>query len=206
MALKKELVVDNWNTLVVNAAGRSKKVMDSIEGKIKAANIPSSRTGQREVSTGMFGTKRQFLIVANDSLPEFFLYIAARDYGVHLDVSWYLTVQPRGYKQMFSKYKTGSPTAMSMQLERIRIFGSFHETAKVVNSLFGEIWLSLCGGQQTVNWNLKGTKFCIGNTCRVICVSGSLHETAKVVNSLFGSATGIARLRQIQPSRERLPQ
>jgi hypothetical protein len=38
------------------------------------------------------------------------------------------------------------------------------------------------------------------------CISGSLHETAKVVNSLFGSATGIARLRQIQPSRERLPQ
>jgi hypothetical protein len=28
-----------------------------------------------------------------------------------------------------------------------------------VNSLFGEIWLSLCGGQQTVNWNLKGTEY-----------------------------------------------
>src|SRR4030095_9603978 len=120
MALKKELVVDNWNTLIDNGAGRSKQVMDAIETKIKAANIPSSRTGQREVSTGMFWTKRPFLIVGNDSFPEFFLYIGVRDYGIHLDVSWYLTVQPRGYKQMFSKYTTGSPTAMSMRLDFFR--------------------------------------------------------------------------------------
>jgi hypothetical protein len=116
MPLKKELVVDNWNTLVETGAGRSKQVMDAIETKINAANIPRVRVGQREVSGSLFGTKRNFLIVATDGLPEFFLYICARDYGIHLDISWYLTIQPRGYKQAFSRYRTGSPTALSMRL------------------------------------------------------------------------------------------
>jgi hypothetical protein len=63
--------------------------------------------------------------------------------------------------------RTGSSSTncqriMDLQPQRTyKKFGSFHETAKVVNSLFGEIWLSLCGGQQTVNWNLKGTLFSI---------------------------------------------
>ena len=119
MALK-ESVVDKWNTLIENGAGRAKQAMDAIEGKIKATNMPGVKTVQREVSSGMFGQKRPFLHVGNDSLPDFMIYISARDYGIHLDVSWFLTVQPRGYKQMFSKYRTGNPTAMSMQLDFFR--------------------------------------------------------------------------------------
>jgi hypothetical protein len=40
MAIKNESVVDKWNTLVENGAGRAKQVMDAIETKIKAANMP----------------------------------------------------------------------------------------------------------------------------------------------------------------------
>jgi hypothetical protein len=120
MALKNESVVDKWNTLVENGAGRAKQVMDAIETKIKAANIPGVRTSQRDVSSGMFGTKRSFIHVGNDSLPDFLLYIGARDYGVHLDVAWFLTVQPTGLKRAFSKYSMGNPLAMSMALDFFR--------------------------------------------------------------------------------------
>jgi hypothetical protein len=71
MAIKNESVVDKWNTLVENGAGRAKQVMDAIETKIKAANMPGVRTAQREVSSGVFGTKRSFIHVGNDSLPDF---------------------------------------------------------------------------------------------------------------------------------------
>ena len=120
MALKNESVVDKWNTLVENGAGRAKQIMDAIETKIKTANMPGVRTAQREVSSGVFGTKRSFIHVSNDSLRDFLLYIGARDYGIHLDVSWYLTVQPRGFKRAFSKYSMGNPIAMSMALDFFR--------------------------------------------------------------------------------------
>jgi hypothetical protein len=111
MALKNESVVDKWNTLIANGAGRAKQMMDAIETKIKAANIAGVRTAQREVSSGVFGTKRAFIHVSNDSLSDFLLYVGARDYGIHLDVSWFLTVQPRGFKRAFSKYAMGNPLA-----------------------------------------------------------------------------------------------
>jgi hypothetical protein len=120
MAVKNESVVDKWNTLVENGAGRGKQVMDAIETKIRAANMPGVRTGQREVSSGVFGAKRVFLHVVNDSLSDFLVYIGARDYGVHLDVAWFLTVQPRGFKRAFSKYSMGNPIAMSMALDFFR--------------------------------------------------------------------------------------
>jgi hypothetical protein len=70
MALKNQSVVDKWNTLVLNGAGRAKWTMDTIEGKIKAANIPGIRLGMQEVSQGgLFAAKRPFLICANNNLP-----------------------------------------------------------------------------------------------------------------------------------------
>jgi len=120
MALKNESVVDKWNTLVENGAGRAKHMMDAIETKIKAAHIPGVRTAQRDVSSGVFGTKRSFIHVSNDSLSDFLLYIGARDYGIHLDVSWFLTVQPSGFKRAFSKYSMGNPLAMSIALDFFR--------------------------------------------------------------------------------------
>ena len=120
MALKNESVVDKWNTMVVSGAGRAKWTLDTIENKIKASTIPGARTSQREVSSGVFGTKRVFLHVVNDSLRDFLLYIGARDYGVHLDVSWYLTVQPTGLRRALSRYSSGNHLAISMALDFFR--------------------------------------------------------------------------------------
>jgi hypothetical protein len=121
MALKHQSVVDKWNTLVLNGAGRAKWTMETIESKITAANVPGIRMSMQEVSQGgLFAAKRPFLICANNTLPDFYLYIGARDYGAHLDVSWYLTVQPRGLKSAFSRYSMGNPLAMSMALDFFR--------------------------------------------------------------------------------------
>ncbi len=51
------------------------------------------------------------------NLRDYKLYIGARDYGTSLDVSWYLTIQPSALKRTLSKYTTGNPQALSMQVD-----------------------------------------------------------------------------------------
>jgi hypothetical protein len=76
MALKNQSVVDKWNTLVLNGAGRATHVLQTIDKKIQEANIPGIRKSMQEVSQGgLFAAKRPFLICANNTLPDFYLYI-----------------------------------------------------------------------------------------------------------------------------------
>jgi hypothetical protein len=120
MALKNESVVDKWNTVIVNGAGKAAWFMEQVNTKVGNAQMPGVRAKEQDISSGLFGAKRKFLLVVHDSLPDFLLYVGARDIGIHLDVSWYLTVQPRGLKRAFSKYSMGNPIAMSMQLDFFR--------------------------------------------------------------------------------------
>jgi hypothetical protein len=117
MALKNESVTSSWNSLVINGAGKDKWVMDTVEGMIKNAHMPGVTTGQEEVSSGLFGARRKFLVVSHANLRDYKLYIGARDFGANLDVSWYLTINPGALKRTISKYATGNPQALSMQVD-----------------------------------------------------------------------------------------
>ena len=79
--------------------------------------MPGVIAQQQAVSSGMFGTKRDFLVVAHTNLRDYKMYIGARDYGIHLDVAWYLTAEPRFLKRAVSKYTMGNPQALSMQVD-----------------------------------------------------------------------------------------
>ena len=116
VSVKKERVVDNWNMVVEQAAGRDKWVLDMVETFIKEANMPNVGCRQDQVSTGMFSAKREFLLVAHRSLREYCMYISARDFGAHLDVGWFLTLHPSGLKSAISRYATGNPMALSSQI------------------------------------------------------------------------------------------
>jgi len=94
MALKNEAVVESWNRVVVHGAGRGEWVIERIDVKLAEAKMPGVYAEEREVSSGLFGTKRPFLVVGHNSLRDYHMYIGARDFGVHLDVSWYLTIEP----------------------------------------------------------------------------------------------------------------
>src|SRR6266705_4231765 len=117
MALKNESVTSSWNSLVIQGAGKDKWVMDTVEQMIKEAHMPGVTTGQQEVSSGLFGAKRKFLVVNHTSLRDYRMYIGARDFGTNLDVPWYVTIQPSALKRAVSKYTTGHPQALSMQVD-----------------------------------------------------------------------------------------
>src|SRR5262245_39473731 len=117
MAIRHDSVADSWNTLVHNGAGHDKWLLDTVEGMIREAQMPGVTTGQTDISGGMFSERRKFLVVNYARLRDYRLYISARDFGTNLDVSWYLTIQPGGLKRMVSKYMTGNPQALSMQVD-----------------------------------------------------------------------------------------
>jgi hypothetical protein len=68
---------------------------------------------------GFFGKKRNYLMVSNQALKDYRMYVGARDYGKHLDISWFLTVEPGFFKKAFSELLTkgASPNALSLLLD-----------------------------------------------------------------------------------------
>ena len=91
-------------------------LLDTTENFIKEAKMPGVNQHQEEVSSGLFGSKRNCVIVTQANLRDYRMYIYARDFGTHLDASWYLTVQSRFLKRAMSKYTTGNPNALAQNL------------------------------------------------------------------------------------------
>jgi hypothetical protein len=114
--LKSEKVIQQWGQLIEGGAGRDRWVLDTTEQLIKDANIPNVSLRREAVSSGLFGEKRDFLIVTHRALREYEMFISAREYGRHLAVSWYLTVNPSFLKRSISKRITGNPNALSQEI------------------------------------------------------------------------------------------
>lgn len=98
--LRKEQVLDMWSALIEGAKGKGEEVLEDAEGFITASEAPDIVMEHKEIApglvTGMIGKKRDFLIIADQSfrLQPYKIYLNARDYGVNLDVSWYLIFKP----------------------------------------------------------------------------------------------------------------
>jgi len=73
--LKHEAVVERFNTMVLNGAGKDKWVMDTVGQMIKESNMPGVFANQQQVSSGLFGAKRPFLVVNHNNLRDYHMYI-----------------------------------------------------------------------------------------------------------------------------------
>ncbi len=106
--LSKEQVVESWSILIKHANGKAEEVFGSTEFFIKDSKAPTLRMERRKMIPGfirgMFGTRRDFLVVAdtNFRLKPFQVFINARDYGASLDCSWYLTYRVSFLRALFS--------------------------------------------------------------------------------------------------------
>jgi hypothetical protein len=115
--ISSEKVAHKWNYVVQNGAGRDQWVFDTVKELINEANMPDVTCDQLEVGSGMFSEKRQFLIVRHNKLRDYRMFINARDFGIHLDVSWYVTIEPSLLKRTVSKYTSGDPNALSQNID-----------------------------------------------------------------------------------------
>lgn len=99
--LGKQAVVDNWSILIEGACDKTEEFYNTVKEFVKESNAPDInmekvivRTGEK---TGFFGKliERDYLMFSNEHLKQFKLYVGARGYGNDLNVSWYLTCEPR---------------------------------------------------------------------------------------------------------------
>jgi hypothetical protein len=142
-SLKGEIVLDSWDMMVDNGAGRDAWVLERTEQLIKDATAPNITLARSAMSIAMFGAKRDFLVVRHKQLKEYSVYIGAMDYGRDLYVSWYLTVFPAPLKRFISKKTFGNPQALSTQInlfdqQDLRAYASIaHHSLKRVVDLLG---------------------------------------------------------------------
>jgi len=119
--LKDEKIMDNWGTVIHGAQGKSDYIFETTRKFLSESQAPGVQWDMGEVTPsffkGLFGRKRDYLMVTNEALKDHRMYIGARDYGIHLDVQWYLTTEPGFLKSLSSKVIAGSDKALSFALD-----------------------------------------------------------------------------------------
>jgi hypothetical protein len=95
------LIGDPKGTLIEGATGQGGVVLQRIERLLEERQIPKLKVQRKSVSPGMiqhmFGGKRPFLIISNkmgQNVQPCKVYVNARDFGVYLQVTWYMVRQP----------------------------------------------------------------------------------------------------------------
>jgi len=122
VTLKDEKILDTWGLVIEGAAGRSGGLVESVQSLLQYSGLPGIAWQRVDAQPGMikgfFGKKREYLMITNESLNDYRMYLGSRDYGKHLDVSWFLTVEPGFFKSAFSALLAhGNINALSYNLD-----------------------------------------------------------------------------------------
>jgi hypothetical protein len=116
ITLKEEAIKEQWSTIVDHGAGQTSGVLSEIQERLREAQIPGECTWSVEEvksSTWIARVRREFLIVDLKEFKDYHLYIGIRDYGVHLDCCWFLTIEPGLLKKWASQRLTGDAEGLS---------------------------------------------------------------------------------------------
>lgn len=110
--LRPDSIVDRWEALVEGAADRGEDFLNLLEGGLSAAGIPGGCTWElRGAESARGGCE---LVVRVQRLPDLRVYVEARDYGVHLQVSRIITLEPGWWKRSLAERIHGDPFALSL--------------------------------------------------------------------------------------------
>lgn len=107
ITLNDQKIQERWGQVIERGSGKTEALYKMTQDFLKEAQAPGVSWEFTEVKTGMFGSKRVYLLVNNEALKDFRMYIAARDYGSQLDVQWYMTVEPGFLKSTISRAIAG---------------------------------------------------------------------------------------------------
>jgi hypothetical protein len=99
--LSTDKVIESWNVLIRDAAGRGEEIFDFCINYLTDVNPPGV-TGSMDRSAG-----GSCLVLTHKYLQDYYMYISARDYGTCLAVNWVLTVSPSFFNKTFAKVVPG---------------------------------------------------------------------------------------------------
>lgn len=116
ITLKEETILDQWSQMVDTAAGQADAIIDDVQKRLRDAQMPGNPDWSLEEvkSSGWFSkVRREFLVVTLQEFKDYRIYVAARDYGIHLDICWFLTVEPGFFKKKLAERLGGDKAALS---------------------------------------------------------------------------------------------
>ncbi len=146
--LTKEQVIDSWGMLVENGQGRSNEVFQMTSDFIRESKAPSLKTKNEKMSPGVvgsiLGSKRDFLVVRDQHLSAYQVFINVRDYGENLDVSWYLTYRPSFFKALLHLFRSSAFALSELDLFEqadLKAYATVchHSTLKAVENLMQKL-------------------------------------------------------------------
>lgn len=115
--LKEEVILNEWATILEEAAGHSEAVLEGIGERLKNSRIPGDCSWYvYEVkSEHLIGrVRRNMMIVKLRQFRDYRIYIGIRDYGAHLDCCRFLTLEPGLLKRWLSVKLTGYGESLSV--------------------------------------------------------------------------------------------
>jgi len=105
--IREEEIIDRWSVLIEEANGKGKEVFKLTQANLKDLDVPNIELVQKEISPSLLkklrGKGRTFLVVKNNYLESYLMYVGATDYGKQLFVSWYLTSEPGWLARILAK-------------------------------------------------------------------------------------------------------
>jgi hypothetical protein len=116
VTLKEETILNEWGEMVKEGAGNAAFVLDAVQAELTRAKVPGDCEWEVEEvksSTWIARVRREFLIVKLAEFKDYRMYIAARDYGIHLDCCRFMTVEPGFFKKTISSAAFGTMDALS---------------------------------------------------------------------------------------------
>ncbi|MCB1282335.1 MAG: hypothetical protein KDB18_12515 [Salinibacterium sp.] len=116
ITLKEETILDQWAMMLDRAAGHADKILEDIDRRLRASEIPGDCSWETEEvkSSGWFSrVKREFIIIRLEQFGDYRMYVAARGYGVHLDICRFTTVEPGFFKKHLAEKLGGTSDALS---------------------------------------------------------------------------------------------
>ena len=106
VSLRKEKIIDRWSMVLEGAAGSEEYLVGVIIDGLLRSELPGVRWSWVDVApglvSGVLGRRHRTLCVQNRELRDFRMYVCVRDYGRHLAVTWFLTVEPGLLKRIAS--------------------------------------------------------------------------------------------------------
>lgn len=115
VTLSDEKILDSWSVLIEKANGKREEFYNSVlkfvEGEklpnVKAELVKAFPHGAAKLlsrfSKSLKSLGRDYLMISNDYLDRYRLFVGAKDYGNNLNVSWYLVCEPRFLDALFKK-------------------------------------------------------------------------------------------------------
>lgn len=103
--LKKEQILQEWQTLTEQGEGNKDAVFDVLIEALEATNSPMVSWKREEVNVGSVIQKlHDALTIRNSNLPPFRIYFLAFDYGTGLYTAWFLVYQPSLLRRIWNLF------------------------------------------------------------------------------------------------------